>query len=234
MNKRWLGILIMLLLSLNAISQVYLESSDEQRVNVSAQMEILEDANGELDISTLPEHGFVLNGNDDFFFPFTNSAFWVRLCVVNTSSENKDWVIQWDNPTVENLTFFEAAVHSSLPIEQQHFNFAQQGDFSFYSQVPCFHFELAAGDSTTLYFRLKSRRGHYGFVNIFSAKQYTTWEIKDHRTQSVINGLLFFRLILIAIFRIRIIKDKDFSGYSAILLAKTVSFWSLGNVTGPM
>lgn len=234
MNKRWLSTLIMSLLSLNAISQVYLESGDGQRINVSAQMEILEDANDELSISTLPEQGFVLNGNDDFFFPFTNSAFWIKLQVVNTSSENKDWVIQWDNPTVENLTFFEAPGQSSQPIEQQHFNFAQQGEFSFYSQVPYFTFELAAGDSTTLYFRMKTRRGHYGFLNIYSANRYITWDTKEHRIQSFINGLLFFRLILIAIFSFWIIKDKVFRGYSALLLAKTIGFWSLGNVTGPM
>lgn len=226
---------IIMLASTEALGQtVDISEALDKMLNISANMEILEDTSGALRLNDLDDLDFLLNGKDEFVFPFTKSAFWVRLNLTNEGSANSDWVLHWDNPVLEDLSFYVLDANSGQMRDEEHYDLAEEKDTRLYSQEPVFHFNLPKGEGRTIYFRLKSRRGHFGFLRAYSLAGFKNSEIGDHDTQALVNGMLIFRLLLIGILSFSIISDKLFRSYSAIIFMKTIGFWSLGNVTGPL
>ncbi|MCE7993296.1 MAG: response regulator [Roseivirga sp.] len=226
---------IMMFVSTVTFSQtVDISEAFGETLNISANMEVLEDPSGVLGLSDLDNLDFRQNGKDEFVFPFTNSVFWVRLNLVNERSDNSDWVLHWDNPVLEELSFYSLDAETGQIRGEEHYNMAEEKDTRLYSQEPVFHFGLPKGRGRTIYFRLKSRRGHFGFLRAYSLSGFKKSEIGDHDTQALVNGMLIFRLLLIGILSFSIISDKLFRSYSAIIFMKTIGFWSLGNVTGPL
>ncbi len=223
------------MLTLVAKSQVIDVSDGEMNgLNISGQMQVFEDSTGRLDIHGIEDQHFKLNRKDDFIFPFTSSTFWVRLELINSSSDNENWILHWDNPTLEKLTYYEySSVTDAFEIKQVS-TLSDEKDYTLYTQEPTFKFELSKGSRKVIYLLLDSRRSHYGRLKVYSSMAYNAYSFDDFGRQSFLNGLLIFRLLLILIISFFVINDKMFRAYSAVILFKTIGFWGLGNVTGPI
>ncbi len=226
---------IIMFASTAAVGQVVdISKAFDKTLNISANMKVLEDAAGTLSVNDLENLDFRENGKNEFAFPFTNSVFWIRLELVNEASDNSDWVVHWDNPVLEELSFYILDAKTGQIRGEEHYDLAEEKDTRLYSQEPVFHFSLPKEEGSTIYFRLKSRRGQFGFLRAYSLSGFRNSEIGDHDTQALVNGMLIFRLLLIGILSFSIINDRLFRSYSAIIFMKTIGFWSLGNVTGPL
>lgn len=226
---------ILMIVAFAAKGQIIdISKAQEGALNISAEMQVLEDPDGRLSFEDLPDQPFVTLAKPDFIFPFTSSVFWLRIEVVNNSSENEEWILNWGNPLLEELIFYEYSQEKGEFVNQQLSNLADDKEYVLYSKEPSFGFLLVKGEAKTFYLRLESKRGHYGTLNVYSAKANYAHLFDDFGIQSFLNGLLIFRLLLIIIISFFVVSDKLFRAYSAIILIKTIGFWGIGNITGPI
>ncbi|WP_165899476.1 ATP-binding protein [Roseivirga ehrenbergii] len=197
-------------------------------------MQIFEDSTASMDIQEVSQQKFRLNSKSDFNFPFTNSVFWIKLDFSNKNQETDQWNLIWNNPVVEELIFYEYSPEDGQVSNQQVSNLADPKVFFFVSQEPTFSFELPKGVDKTIYLRLESKRGHYGEIVLMRSSDYHSYLISDLGIDAFTNGLLIFRLLLIGIISFFVVQDRFFRAYSIVMFIRTLGFWGLANVIGPV
>ena len=227
-------IALFLLLSIPSKGQtIDVSSIVEGSRNISAQMQIFEDSTASMSIQEVHSQKFLINGKSDFNFPFSNSVFWIKLVISNTSNENSKWVLNWDNPLVEELIFYEYSEIDGQTGNQQLSNLADEKVFLLTSIEPMFSFELNKGTEKVIYLRLQSKRGHFGKLVLYKSQAYDAHLVSVLGIDSFVNGLLVFRILLIGIIGLFVVKDRIFRAYSIFIFIRTFGFWGLVNVGGP-
>lgn len=229
------SIFLFLLFATNLYSQeIILTGSPKTPINISSNMALFLDSTAQLTLEQVITKAFIPLNKDHFIFPFSNNIYWVKFQLKNVDVKNKDWIIRWNNPLVEQLDFY---ISDSLQKNYQHSEqklYTTQKLKKLYEEEPHFAFELAPNTTKTLFIKLSSKRGHYGSIHLYSNTSFVNFRYDNFAQQGVINGLIFFRLLLVIILGFFIVKELAFKAYSFQVLLKTAAFWALQNILGPI
>jgi len=213
--------------------EIVVSSTRKVPINSTNSIEIFRDSSAQLTLAQAVVQTYRKSTKDHFIFPYTNHTFWVRFTLQNTNNPNKSWFLEWSNPLVEQLDFY---ISDST---QQRFSHTQQKILTTektkksIAQDPKFGFELGPQQTKTVYIKLTSKRGHYGTLRIHSEASYYKSQLEDHSGQSFFNGLVIFRLFLVIVLSLFVIKDLPFRLYSLHTVIKTFAFWGYLNIAGP-
>ena len=119
MNRYYLILLYGLLgaclfsVSLQAAAPVLELEAGQKNYNLNSTLEVLEDPSRELSfqqIQTEPlAERFVPISESGNSFGYTESAFWIRLRVKNSSTAPDEWRLEYQNAAVEKLQFFDGS-----------------------------------------------------------------------------------------------------------------------------
>jgi signal transduction histidine kinase/DNA-binding response OmpR family regulator len=216
-----------------AQAPVVISSQTKTPIAATISLEIFRDSSANIPFAQIPQQRFKPLGKDYFIFPYTNDTHWVRLKVINTDATNIHWTFQWINPIVEKLDFYISDT------TQKHFTHTEyrlvtKKEKKLLEVEPAFPFELAPHSSKIIYVKVSSQRGHYGTIMIHSPTSLTKKTLDAYVEQSFTNGLLIFRFLLVVILAIFIIKLPIFRIYSLHTVLKTLTYWGLMNIPGPL
>ncbi|WP_165372296.1 7TMR-DISMED2 domain-containing protein [Emticicia agri] len=230
----FIGIFIALINN-NAYTQspVVISSQTKAPVQATTHLEIFRDPTASIPFEEIHKQNFKPLGRDYLLLPYTNDAHWVRLKIENTNATNKDWVLQWLNPLAERLDFY---ISDSTQQQFTHteYQLITRKEKKLLEFEPAFPFELAPHTSKIIYIKVLSHRGTYATISIHSPESLTKKTLNAYTEQSFTNGLLVFRFLLVIILAIFIIKLPIFRIYSLHTVFKTLVYWGLMNVTGPL
>ncbi|KUJ59168.1 hypothetical protein AR687_24485 [Flavobacteriaceae bacterium CRH] len=169
-----------------------------------------------------------------FVFPFSNQSYWLRIQIRNTNSSVKKWVLLWDNPLVEQLDFYISDSNRSNFKHTPYVLLTKNKLKKLYSEAPHFNFELLPHTSKTIYIKLTSKRANYGSLSLFPNEAFTTFRYDNFALQGMLNGFVIFRLLLVFLLGVFVIKEAVFRAYSIQIVIKTVAFWGILNNLGPL
>ena len=214
--------------------EIVVSSTRQVPINITHSIEIFRDSSAQLTLAQAAVQTYQKSTKDHFIFPYTDHTFWVRFTLKNTDAPNKSWFLEWSNPLVEQLDFYISDT------TQQRFSHTQQKILTTekskksIAQDPKFEFELSPQQTKTVYIKLTSKRGHYGSLRIHSKDSYYRSQLEDYSGQSFFNGLVIFRLLLVVVLSLFVIKDLPFRLYSLHTVIKTFAFWGYLNIAGPL
>lgn len=200
--------------------------------NISAEASVYEDISGKKEIEGIVNQVFVKSKRDSYLLPFTNATHWLKFTLKNTSNKPKDLVVYWDNALVEEVSLY-------IPSEQKYTKltdipYANKSDVFTMGYEPHFDVVQQAGEEITYFLKVKGRRGHYSKLMIYSKFYFQKFYNIDSAQRSLISGLLIFRLLLVVILGFFVVRDRGLFVYSFVVIAKTLGFWGIQNVLGPM
>ncbi|WP_188771322.1 response regulator [Emticicia aquatilis] len=236
-NKLCFKLILFLLCQIGYVvyaQEINLQSTQKFPINISTSVEVFRDSSAKLTLEQVKQKPFLKSPKDHFIFPYSDDVFWVRFTLKNNLPTNKNWFFVWSNPLVEQLDFY---ISDST---QKNFSHTQQKlitskrDKALIDQDPRFPFELNPHQTKIVYVKLSSKRGHYCSLYIHTNDSFYQTRINDYSRQSFSNGLVFFRLFLVLILSIFIIRDIAFKLYSFHTVLKTLAYWGLMNILGPI
>ena len=234
--KEFLKVLVLCsILSEGYAQEVTLDSTVKFPLNISTSIEIFKDSTASISLSEALKQTFYKPAKDHFVFPYSDNVYWVRLSLKNVKSIPEEYYLLWSNPLVEQLDFY-----ISDRVDMQDFTHKQQKiitkerDRKFIDQDPRFIFTVEPNQTKYLYFKLTSKRGHYGELRLHTKDSFQKFRMDDFAGQGFLNGLMFFRLFLVLILSFFIIRDLSFRLYSLYTLFRTFNYWGYLNIAGPL
>lgn len=214
--------------------KIILEETDKLPLNITSKIELLSDPSASLSLSAVQKKQFGKSQKNYLIFPYSDAAFWVKFTVHNNQLTNQDWLLIWSNPLVEQLDFYllDSTGHNLSHITQK--IITSERDKVLIDQDPRFPFELKPNQTKIIYVKVTSKRGHYCSLYIHTKESFYQSRLNDYSRQSFSNGLVFFRLFLVLTLSIFIIRDIAFKLYSFHTVLKTLAYWGLMNIMGPL
>ena len=202
--------------------------------NITSSVGILRDSTTKLTIEQVSNKAFQKSKKDYFLFPYSDDVFWVEFTLKNTGYQNKDWILVWSNPLVEQLDFYISDSTGKGFLHKQQKIITSERDKPLIDEEPKFSFELSPQQIKKVYIKLTSKRGHYGNLRLHTAQSYYKARLNDYSGQGFFNGLVIFRLFLVLTLSFFVIKDLAFRLYSFHTVFKTFAFWGYINIAGPL
>lgn len=214
-------------------NSVIFSSSNSAPINATTFAEIFRDSSASVPFTKIAAQPFKPLAQSYFLLPYSNSVFWFRINLKNTDNKNTQWILQWINPLAERLDFYISDT------TQNHFTHTEYSlitkkEHKLLEFEPEFRFELGPNSSKILYIKVSSQRGQYGTIMIHSPQSITKKTLNAYIEQSFTNGLLVFRFLMVIILAIFIIKMPIFRTYSLHIVLKTLTYWGLMNIPGPL
>jgi len=214
--------------------EIVLSSKIEEFMNITSNMEVFTDSSSSIPFEKILSKKFTHHQKQFFLFPYSDNTYWIKLKVTNKESDNKDWAIEWYNPLTEQLDFYISDSLGQNFTFQKQLLLTDQKVRKLSEEEITFHFQLYPKSTKTIYLRLKSQRGLYGSLRLYSAESFLRHNVIYYADQSFNFGLIFFRLFLVLILGLFIIRDTLFRTYSLQIIIKTFSFLGMMNITGPL
>lgn len=219
----------------NSYSQeIKLTNKSNLPMNITAEMEVFNDSTAQIPFEKIATNKFIKNQKKYIVFPYSNNAYWVKLTLKNEKSENKKFLLEWNNPLTEELHFYISDTSGRNFEHTFKRLLTNQKVIKNAEEEITFNFELAPKEKKTVFLKLKSQRGLYVTLFVHSIDSYKDYELKSLSSQSFNNGLVIFRLFLVLILGLFIIKDSLFRIYSLQIIFKTFAFFGIINVMGPI
>ncbi|GAB3522342.1 hypothetical protein GCM10027442_47230 [Emticicia fontis] len=203
-------------------------------MNITSQLEIFGDSTAAIPFEQIASKKFVKNPQKYFLFPYSDNAYWIRIQIKNKDKDNRKWVLKWDNPLTEQLDYYVSDTSGRNFKHTQKKLLTSQKKNKFVQEEITLPFELAPHATKTIFLKLKNQRGLYGALVLHSADSYTESKIDTFSRNSFFNGLIIFRLFLVLILGLFIIKDFVFRVYSLQIVIRTIAFLSMMSVVGPI
>ena len=215
MNRYYLILLYGLLgaclfsVSLQAAAPVLELEAGQKNYNLNSTLEVLEDPSRELSfqqIQTEPlAERFVPISESGNSFGYSESAFWVRLRVKNSSTVPGEWRLEYQNAAVEQLQFFDGSGSQSpqysgslTPLNQRNIPYHH----------PSFVLDLQAGEERTLHLRIESRTDIDVRLSLRTLFEHQKDTALDQTFEGIFYGtmiaMVLYNLILFAVIRYRI------------------------------
>ena len=214
--------------------EIRLSATQKIPYNITESIEIFRDTTAKLSLTQVSSKDFQKSNKNYFLFPYSDDVFWVRFTLKNTESKNKDWILVWSNPLVEQLDFYISDSISKRFLHKQQKIITSERDKPLIDQDPKFSFELSPTQTKIIYIKLTSKRGHYGLLRLHSVQSFNKFRIDDFVGQGFLNGLIIFRLALVLILSFFVIKDRAFRLYSLYTIIRTFNYWGFVNIAGPL
>ena len=227
-------IIIVSVLKQSYSQEIILSTKSSFPKNITSFIELFNDSTSQIPFGQIALKQFIKNKKSYFLFPYSNNAYWIKFIVKNEALANKKWLLKWDNHLTEELDCY---VSDSLGNNFSHTKkklLTTQKVKKFLEEEITFNFDLPANTTKTIYLKLKSQRGLYGSIVIHSATSYTDFRLDSIVSSSFNNGLILFRLFLVVILGLFVIKDFLFRMYSLQITIRTLTFLGMMNVIGPI
>ncbi|MCA0232699.1 MAG: response regulator [Bacteroidetes bacterium] len=209
--------------------------SEDQKIpkNITSSIEILKDSTGKLTLEQVAAMNFKKSPKDHIVFPYSDDVFWVRFSLKNTNATNKDWILVWTNPLVEQLDIYISDTTGQKFSHKQQKILTVEKEKKLIDQDPTFTVDLGPNQRKNIYVKVTSKRGHYMTLRLHSEKTYYKSKLESFAGQSFFNGLVIFRLFLVLTLSLFIINNFAFRLYSLHTVIKTFAFWGYLNIAGP-
>lgn len=209
--------------------------SEDQKIpkNITSSIEILKDSTGKLTLEQVTAMNFKKSPKDHIIFPYSDDIYWVRFSLKNTNSTNKDWILVWTNPLVEQLDVYISDTTGQKFSHKQQKILTVEKEKKLIDQDPTFTVDLSPNQRKNIYVKVTSKRGHYMTLRLHSEKTYYKSKLEGYASQSFFNGLVIFRLFLVLTLSLFIINNFAFRLYSLHTVIKTFAFWGYLNIAGP-
>ncbi|WP_255036466.1 response regulator [Lacihabitans soyangensis] len=234
--KEFLKVLVLCSILFEVYAQeVTLDSTVKFPLNISTSIETFQDASGSVSLEEVLKKSFSKPNKDHFVFPYSDNIYWVRVSLKNNTFHVKEFYLLWSNPLVEQLDFYisdRADMKDFKHVEQK--IITKERDKKFIDQDPRFIFKIEPNQTRYIYFKLTSKRGHYGELRLHTRESFQKFRMDDFASQGFLNGLMFFRLFLVLVLSFFIIKDLSFRLYSLYTLLRTFNYWGYLNIAGPL
>lgn len=231
-------VLIFLLLTLPTswvyAQQITLSPQVKAPLNITKYMEVFRDSTAKIPFSEIPKQKFKKHLKEYFILPYTADFIWIKLTVSNQSLDNANWILKWNNPLVEQLDFYVSDSVGGAYSHIQQKLLTRPREKPLIEQEPRFSFTLPKGFTKTIYLRVASQRGQYGSITLHSPESMAKHRFDDYTDQAFNNGLVIFRLFLVLTLSLFIIKELAFRIYSFHTVLKTLAYWGLMNIMGPL
>ncbi len=235
--KRFTTAIALCLLSFNIAfaQEIIMKAEKVMPINVSSDMLIFTDSSAKIPFEQVKSQHFTKNSKKNYcVFPFSNNVYWVKFQFKNPDSFNREFVLVWQNPMVERLDFYLSdSLNKNYQLTVNEL-YTFQKFRKLYEEQPHFAFDIAPNSSKTLFIRIDARRGHYGAVRLHSADSYTNFRYESLASDGLSNGLTIFRLFLVLVLSLFIIKESIFRAYSFQIFLKSATYWGLQNCLGPL
>ena len=229
-----LGIMLVFVKNEGYCQKSGLLSDQKLPYNISSSMEIFRDTTAQLSLKEVIPKNFKRTTNDHFIFPYSDDVFWVKVTLKNYNNQNKDWFLVWTNALVEQLDFYISDPTGKGFLHKQQKLITVEKDKKLIEQDPKFAFELSPQQTKVAYIKVASKRGQYGTLLVHSVSSYNKTRIDDFVGQGFLNGLILFRMALVLILSLFVIKDRAFRLYSLYTVIKTFNYWGFLNIAGPL
>jgi signal transduction histidine kinase/DNA-binding response OmpR family regulator len=203
-------------------------------INITESIEIFRDSTAKLSLAQVSNRVFQKSKKNYFLFPYSDDVFWVRFSLKNTNQPNKDWILEWDNPLVEQLDFYISDSTGKSFLHKQQKIITTERPKPLIDENPKFVFDLGLKKNKVIYIKLTSKRGHYGNLKLYTSQAYYNTRLNSSSGQGFFNGLVIFRLFLVLTLSFFVIKDLAFRLYSFHTVIKTFAFWGYVNISGPL
>lgn len=209
--------------------------SEDQKIpkNITSSIEILKDSTGKLTLEQVAAMNFKKSPKDHIVFPYSDDVFWVRFSLKNTNATNKDWILVWTNPLVEQLDIYISDTTGQKFSHKRQKILTIEKEKKLIDQDPNFTVDLSPNQRKNIYVKVTSKRGHYMTLRLHSEKTYYKSKLESFAGQSFFNGLVIFRLFLVLTLSLFIINNFAFRLYSLHTVIKTFAFWGYLNIAGP-
>ncbi|WP_169731822.1 ATP-binding protein [Runella limosa] len=209
--------------------------SEDQKIpkNITSSIEILKDSTGKLTLEQVAAMNFKKSPKDHIVFPYSDDVFWVRFSLKNTNAANKDWILVWTNPLVEQLDIYISDTTGQKFSHKRQKILTVEKEKKLIDQDPTFTVDLSPNQRKNIYVKVTSKRGHYMTLRLHSEKTYYKSKLESFAGQSFFNGLVIFRLFLVLTLSLFIINNFAFRLYSLHTVIKTFAFWGYLNIAGP-
>lgn len=228
-------LLFFIFISSNLFAQDVILSSQEKAggfLNISAKTSILVAPSPSLSFEEIQKAPFLPSQKKNLLFPFSNDTYWVKTTIKNVSDQ-KEWVIEWNNAITENVDFY-------IPDNQGVYEVTKLGSFSslnknkFSENVPHITFAIAQNQQKTIYLKIRSQRGHYSKLQLYTPAAYHQDELSSFMTNGVFSGLIIIRLFYVLLLAIFAVKELAFRRYSMLLIFRSLAYWGFLSMLGSL
>ncbi len=203
-------------------------------VDITTQAQLFTDVTGTLGVDAVRQQTFLPLSNELWFLPFSDYATWAKWEFKNTSGKEQKYAIQLKNELIENTELYQ------YDSTRRKFVLVSATDFLTPKQkklpsTETLHFiTLSATEITEVYIRVRSKRGLVINVIAFPAQATSEVLTANYGRTAFFNGALVFRLLLVLILGLFVIRVRTFRAYSFYILFKTIGYWGLINYVGPL
>jgi signal transduction histidine kinase/DNA-binding response OmpR family regulator len=228
---KFIHLTLVFILSFSSFSQKIVLNDDFKSPNICRQTAIFEDTTGALTFPEIRSKNFVTYPKRMYFFPFSNSTFWVKFKLENQSKFQKDWILLWDNAMVENLYFY-------IPQPNGTFRVIKEGCLvykpknKFAENTVTIPFKTFDNKEHVFYVKVQSQRGHQASFEVHSTAQLHEYNLSKFRTEGFMNGLFILRIIYVVLIAFFVVRDRTFRQYSGLTVARTMAYWGLLGILG--
>lgn len=192
---------------------------------------IYEDPTNTLTFQDIQQKKFISNNKVGFVFPYSNSSFWIKFTVQNTSKTYKDWYMVWGSGGAENLDFYIPQKDGSYRIVKEG-NLVYKPQNKFTENIVKVPFQTFDEKEHTFYINVRSQKANQTDFQILNSDEIVTYNYYKFKRESFFNGLLILRLFYVLLLAIFIIRDKTFRRYSFYIAARTFAYWGLLGIIG--
>ena len=200
--------------------------------NISLNTYVFVDTTGVSELSDIQSATFNKHTKKNFLLPFSEDVYWIRFTIENKSQKAENLVVYWDNALVEEVSLY---VPDGLDYTQMSEKpYAHKNKVFTMGYEPTFEINQASNVTNTYFLKVRGKRGHFSKLYVYNKNAYDDFYTADSASRGLVSGLLIFRLLLVIILGFFVVRDRGLTLYSLVVLAKTLGFWGIQNVLGPL
>lgn len=221
-HVRWYLLLIVLFISLTRLEAAAPELQLTDKISgefLNTTVEVLEDTQGNMLFEEILEQsswgGFSSYGVDDWDKGFTQSAFWFRLKLHNTSHENDWYFQQWGSLSRSVDLYLVSGEGADVT------DFVQLTPLP-YARIIQYRLSLPHGSRHVLYIRIQDKHAPLSIgLQLSRSTRVVSWAMQDYPLMTaVIGGLLI--LAFYNFFYFLQMRDRGFLVLSVFIMAFTL------------
>ena len=195
--------------------QLILLSDEQGNYPLGKQLEILEDKNGQLTLaevtSTEISPKFVKSEDEIPSFGFTNSVYWVRFQLQNTSHEVETWLLEMSYPSMDLIELYTFDEKGNKTHQKQGDLFPFSNRDVIYRNF-IFQLSLKANTNKTVYMRFKSESSMILHLTVWAPITFAEKLNLEQYVYGIYYGIMIV-MILYNFFLFISIRDRNYLLY---------------------
>ncbi len=171
-------------------------SEKQNKYTLTNKLEYFKDSTRSISINDVLKQNIVFKKVEPsrLNFPKSNNVYWFRFSIKDVSAKGNNWIVEFNNPVVEDIRFFLIDSSGVIVNEQKGGLKYNQNQVEIVFRNPIFQIKPNAGKYNII-LRIDTRSAVYTHINIY--KPYTFWSFE--RTERSLMFLLSGILLAISI-----------------------------------